>query len=218
MLKQRGWSNKLIHSLLGEPDLTKMNPFYRSAPGMKLYLLKRVEEAEKNKAFIDFQPLREKYRQRALKVAEKKRDELLAYVEALKIKIPRFPKDQLYKFACKHYNRLWEEREAFDKHAEPADDEAFLNRIAVNFLRHACSSYEDRLEELHGKVGNFLAYFALKEKILTKIAECYPYLAEECKRQNGDEDDDNGEENQKQEVPVTNTEGEHNVQNQIQNS
>jgi hypothetical protein len=32
--------------------------------------------------------------------------------------------------------------------ASPHSDEAFLNRIRVNYLRHCCTLYDDELEEL----------------------------------------------------------------------
>lgn len=51
-IKARGWSPRLIDTILGEPDMLATNPMYRSGPRVKLWLLKRVEAAEADPRFI----------------------------------------------------------------------------------------------------------------------------------------------------------------------
>ena len=45
--------------------------------------------------------------------------------------------------ACQHYNSLWADRGDLDKRASPDDDDDFIYRIVLNFLRHACTLYEE---------------------------------------------------------------------------
>ena len=52
-LKNRGWSDRLIRLLLGEPDSTAINRHYRSGPPVQLFDEQRVEEAERQQEFID---------------------------------------------------------------------------------------------------------------------------------------------------------------------
>lgn len=53
----------------------------------------------------------------------------------------------------------------------------------MNYLRHACSSYEEDLSRLHGRVGNDLAASRLRERVLEVIATRCPELVAECGRQ-----------------------------------
>jgi hypothetical protein len=53
-LKARGWTDSLLRTFLGEPDKLAANPHYSSAGApMRLYLLERVEAAERTSAFIE---------------------------------------------------------------------------------------------------------------------------------------------------------------------
>ena len=45
-LKERGWTEGLIRSVLGAPDKRRKNPNYRSAAPLRLYFLGRVLDAE----------------------------------------------------------------------------------------------------------------------------------------------------------------------------
>jgi hypothetical protein len=45
-LKARGWTEGLITTLLGDPDLTVDNPHYKTAAPMRLWRLQRAEAAE----------------------------------------------------------------------------------------------------------------------------------------------------------------------------
>ena len=45
-LKERGWTEKLIRTVLGEPDERRKNPDHRSAVPMRLYFMGRVLDAE----------------------------------------------------------------------------------------------------------------------------------------------------------------------------
>lgn len=50
-LKERGWTDASIHSLLGEPDATRKNPYYKRFAPMCLYRTSRVELTESSEGF-----------------------------------------------------------------------------------------------------------------------------------------------------------------------
>lgn len=182
-LKERGWTDDAIRRFLGEPDLIKPNPFYRTAPPSQLYLIERVEDVEKSANYIEWYQktldTRKKISSHAKKNADLKREELLKYVDSLNIRIKRYStKESLYSDAIRHYNALWESRDELDKVVVNASEcsEEFLNRIATNMLRHTSKQYEPQLEKFVNKVGRDQAYDLLRSNIDQKIMELYPFL------------------------------------------
>lgn len=178
---ERGWSDGAIERLLGECDRTADNPHYRSAAPMRLYSLERVERAERAEKFQHFKEAKERRREAGIRGAETKREALWNRIDSLTVVVPRI-EDYLQK-ACDHYNDLWERRGRYDKHAFLGDGEAFLERIAVNYIRHEVSDYEERLRSVYAEVGADEARLLIAGKVLDAIAEAYPELAEECARQ-----------------------------------
>jgi hypothetical protein len=90
--------------------------------------------------------------------------------------------------ACENFNGFKEqaafERGDYDFRAATLEsDPSFLQRITVNYLRHRLSRYDSELERLFGKVGVRDAYAALNLKVYSAIADAYPELADECRRQ-----------------------------------
>ena len=51
LIEERPWSKAMVGEFLGEPDRTAPNPNYRSGPPMRLYDLKRIEQAEATPEF-----------------------------------------------------------------------------------------------------------------------------------------------------------------------
>lgn len=186
-VKRRGWTELAIKKWLGEPDKIAKNPHGRNAPPMKLFSLGRVEEIEKGEEWLEWNNKTKNKRRiigaKTKERADKKRGEILSYIKNLPIEITYFKKEELYRLACEHYNDLWASRGNFDKHADSSFSKSFLDRIAVNMLRHEFSQYEDELEEIFGKIGKDLAYIELKNLVLNKIKEKYPFLTEECDQQ-----------------------------------
>lgn len=62
-------------------------------------------------------------------------------------------------------------------------DPAFLERIAVNYLRHVLSNYEKELAHVYGRMGVRQAYKEISRKVYDAISKGYPWLEEECRRQ-----------------------------------
>jgi hypothetical protein len=61
--------------------------------------------------------------------------------------------------------------------------EEVLARIEVNYLRHEQSNYDSIRTALSGHVGAREGWLNLRFIILTRIADAYPHLANECMRQ-----------------------------------
>jgi len=180
-LKERGWSESKIKEWLGEPDKLIKNPIFASAAPMQLYLASRVKRQEKNKRFKEWleksRIKREKLSKKLKEVNERKRQELIDYINSLEIKIPTMPLKKLREKAVEHYNWLWQvERGQWDKFATINDDEKFLNRICVNYLRHEHEYYESEIARMFGKVGKDEGYSLLKKRINEEIFKIYPKL------------------------------------------
>lgn len=188
MLKQRGWTESMIKKILGNEDASKDNPMYKSAPPMKLYLMKRVIDAEATDEFIK-RKIRAESRSKTMKnIAENKRQELLDKIEKMTFKIRVIPEKQLLNNAIKSYNDFHEmiamERNNFDyDYATPKSDRNFLERIEVNYIRHNLTKYDNTLENLAGKIGINDAAIKIKFLILDAISEKYPYLQNACNEQ-----------------------------------
>lgn len=183
-LRERGWTDTLIGKYLPVPDVQTKNPHYKTAAPMCLYVLTRVESVESQDAVkLALQKIQDQRRARskgALAACEKKRQSLLEWVGMLQVSVPAFEIGELVRDAVTHYNWLWQSRDHrgdSSKSASTSDCPDFLERITVNYLRHDCTDYEQRLGSLAGKTGCGEAYEALKSKINCKIYQEYPDLA-----------------------------------------
>lgn len=179
-LKDRGWTDSLIRKFLGEPDVLRPNPHYRSAPKMQLYKIDRVIDIEQNEAFKAALETARKRSEARKNSAIEQAERLREYIRNLNIEFPVWSKQRLTQEACDHYNRLWRTTE---KRATPQSSEDFLSRISVNFLRHGLTPYDMELYLMFGKIGSVEGRVLLKARVLECIAETYPFLEDECERQ-----------------------------------
>ncbi|WP_433509512.1 hypothetical protein ACQP2T_36885 [Nonomuraea sp. CA-143628] len=107
----------------------------------------------------------------------------------MRIAIPTLDWDVLARSAVNHRNRRDAERiwDRFDHTPDPARldelDGPTLHRWAVNYLRHNLTTYDAELDELFGRIGRAEGTRLLQRRIYAAIAEAYPILAEECRRQ-----------------------------------
>lgn len=187
-LTGRGWTEAAIRRFLGEPDRLAPNPVYRSAAPARLYSMARVTAAEATPEWQEWRRLADRRSTRGKAVADAKRAQLLAEVAALDIRVPVMDLDILAARAVKHRNMRNADR-AEDRgwDADPADpgavDEGTLRRWQVNFLRHACTTYDADLDSLYARTGRVQAAEAIRDRVYTVIAEAYPALAAEARRQ-----------------------------------
>ena len=91
-IRARGWSLRLIETVLGEPDkLVRIHRRRSSAPA-RLWSRERVEAAEKSSPdFIGYQPKRAAASARSKKTAERKRGELRADIDRLAVTVHVIP-------------------------------------------------------------------------------------------------------------------------------
>lgn len=197
---ERGWSQRLINKYLITPDKEKINQHYRSGPKIKLYLITRIEEVEAMEEFKEEYITVQKRKQSGKKASKTHKNKLEQYLlEWLdnietNVKIPSMSAKQLLKQAILHYNDIHYERimtgekdrisfdindvlinNFIDIECEDGDI-LFLRRISTNYLRHAFNDYETLLEETNIKYWKQEAYLKMKNCILERIVEKYPYL------------------------------------------
>jgi hypothetical protein len=71
------------------------------------------------------------------------------------------------------------------KHEGHTPDQATRDRRAVNYARHHLSSYDEEVRSVIGLPDAAEAIGEIKRRVLEKIAEQWPELREECRRQAG---------------------------------
>jgi hypothetical protein len=186
-LKERGWTEALIKKFLGEPDVLKTNPRYKSAAPMRLYNTDRVEECEQSQDWQEAATRAQSRSKRGKEVAQRRAAELLKAIETLPITVQRLPLDTLLMEAIEAYNNfhsiLLIERGHDYEPASKQSDPAFLERITVNYIRHHLTEYDSHLEEVAGRVGVREAIDAIRDRVYAEIAKQYPEYTEECQRQ-----------------------------------
>ena len=98
------------------------------------------------------------------------------------VSVPAMSVTTLIRHAVAHYN----ERNPHKRPADFAADEKFVSRICVNFLRHACSSYDRNRDFLRGiadDADRTAVGAVIKGRTLRAIADTYPMLAAEAEIQ-----------------------------------
>lgn len=183
-LKERGWTDGMVKKFLGEPDATKPNPFYKSAAPMGLYEEKRVKKIERSAKFKNEKDCSASRKQAARKAVNTKKDKAIEFAKSVEIHLPQMNYNKLIKKACESYNdwHQYDRQGLFNIDFIPADplesDKKFLCRIATNYLRHECTSYEEELYKLFGKTGVHEAHDILQKRINAEIIRTYPQLKE----------------------------------------
>lgn len=207
---EMGWTKSMITKLLPEPSL-KSNPYYKSAAKMKLWKKQDVLDVIETENFKIELEKANKRKLSSKKAQETKRNNLTKRMKRIAecISVLIIPQDELEKKALEHqeariYERISNEVEYLERHCDslesfdeyeqkieemenfrmyrPSDEET-MKRWIVNYIRHNLIEYDQNLRMLKGKVGKDEAYIDFKLAVLEKIAESYPYYADECNRQ-----------------------------------
>ena len=196
------------------------NPYYRTAPRMKLWYEDDVFNAMKSNEFIAYQEKRSKRQEAAEKAVETRRknenekidniinnlvvndrssDEELKS-QAMDAHAKRILCNMERKLAYLNRklesNRIdyWGDRQEIENEAEElaceiecfnyeTPNDALLQRIIVNYIRHNLIEYDSSLYELCNKMEKKEKYTRIKTEVLKKIAEAYPNYKDECYRQ-----------------------------------
>jgi hypothetical protein len=152
-LLKRGWTNKLIAALLGEPQI-------QSGPGGgRLYALERVLEAERSEAFV--RSRKRAAPQTSNRQTSTRKHQLqplpLEYAEAFQIRFASAPPE-----------------------LQPGEAE---QRRVVNLLRAQTDGYFQKLRTLPSKAGLSSAIALMEAKVYAAIAWAHPSLSPEVRRQ-----------------------------------
>ena len=181
---ERGWTPKMICELLGEPDARPPNRNYPGRPPLKLYDLERVEEVERTDAFFELLDQSEARKDSAQKGKDAQRMRILDEVERLELQVPRMELRHLVVESIERYN-AWVDEQGVDRpyvtlHSHVLD----VMRVMVYHLRFTTPGYPEMQQKLLRRTGAREARRRLNERVFQAIAELYPELAEECRRQN----------------------------------
>ena len=185
-LLKRGWTEKIINTLLPEP-IKKQNPNYKKAAPMSLWELDKVIELENTPDFIEAKIKKEKRAVGGKKACETKAKNLYNKMSLCNFEIKVIPLEQLRESTLAAKNTWHSESNYYhdtdtEFYVYGADEET-IARWEVNYIRHSLTAYDFVCQGLLGKVGKDEAYYALKKNVLERIAKVYPHLSEECKSQ-----------------------------------
>lgn len=179
-LTSRGWTDSLMRRLLGDPDQTKPNPHRRSGPPMRLFAEDRVAAAETLPEFQARLKAKASRSEGARKAVQTRRNNDLAWCEAVRFTIRRLPIEKVRRDAVRAYEHSGIERFGV---RDAGDGQDFLDRITVNYIRHHLTDYDVAIDGMRGRMSQADIYTAMKNRVLAAIADAYPSLAAECQRQ-----------------------------------
>ena len=179
-----GFTKSMIDKLLPAPTL-KQNPHYKSSAPMKLWKEADVLAAMETDAYREAAAKAAQRKQAAAKAVDTKRknaevlaDELIAAIHVRRIELP-----ELERLALDAQQR-WYDFRGRGEIVNPNEED--VQRWMVNYIRHELCEYDDSLYTLFlpGKMADKdKLYPKVKRETLAKIAQVYPELAEECKKQ-----------------------------------
>ncbi|MFF0016682.1 hypothetical protein [Streptomyces sp. NPDC005374] len=172
-LRIRGWTAGMIRRLLGEPDLRRTNPYFRTAPQTRLYSVERVEAAERSEEFRAVSAVAARRSAAVKDAALRRRREVLARIAAEPIEVPVLAPERLAALAVGY-------RDHQDRGQGPGPGS--LDGWKVDYLCHRLARYDGILDELSGRTGRAAAERLLRRRVYTAIAQSYPELAQECER------------------------------------
>lgn len=185
-VKELGFSDRLIDSLLPEPEL-RDNPLYRFAGApMKLWRKDDVERAMETEEFKEHLKKRERRSQAARKAAETRRMKTMKHVEELitQIKVQDGWTEEEIRDAARQSHNAWEAAKGnYGDLSFMCADKPTVDRWMVNFVRHELTDYDSELYDMKGQTGAGEAHDLYHDAVLRAIAKTYPFLKKECNRQ-----------------------------------
>ena len=170
-LKKRGWTDKLITDLLGEPDQTAPNPVYRSAARMRLYQRQRVEAAEQRPTFIQHINQSANRRRSAAQASQHRRNDTIRWAAETPIH-----------WVCP--TQSFEELRAASR---INSDHYDADQQCIDFVINHCSDFHAAAAQAYGMTGKSQAAAVLTTRICNEISRHWPQLSNACERRITDE-------------------------------
>jgi len=212
-LVEKGWTKTLIAKFAGNPDKFKRHSGYKNP--LCLYDSDRISSIESMDEFreaLEFSVLRRKKVQETKKInKEKAWSEKQSFLESkiktiiddysnIAIDVKSIPVEDIEVAALQSYNHWVNDkidyflRKHDSRWEEFFEETVCTNRMAVNFIRHRLTNYEDEIDALSRLSNSFddfaipfpehrQCYKLLKTATIRAIAEKYPKFATECCRQ-----------------------------------
>ena len=171
-IKKRGWNERLITALLGNPDVIKTNPTHSRAAEMRLYERNRVEEAEQDPAFIEHLSKSAKRRESAVRTAQNNRNEAMRWAATTRIN-----------WVCP--TRSIKELQAASRKTGKYDNR---DTECIDFLIEICSDYPVIASQTARMQGRHYATAILITRLCRDITLHWPELQDECTRRIAQED------------------------------
>lgn len=181
LLLEQGWTKGLIAKFLPEPDATATNPIFKSVAPIKLYSAQKINAIMQSEEYKLAREKMEKRRLSAQKAADNRRKKSLKDCREVleRIVVDRISLSELRELALE-YQQCWYDSRCFGEYCA---DEKTVRRWMVNYIRHNMTHYDDCLMNWKGRIGIGTMYISLRNQVLDKIAEVYPELKDECKKQ-----------------------------------
>jgi len=152
----------LMIKALGEPDELRVNPYYKSAPPMRLYSRARIKQwIEENSAMIAAQQGRKRGAQKSVETKRQKAKVVIARAVACLRMRTLVSREQLEKSANSFYMKT------YDNYG------GLTERGLCSYIRHKHTNYERILVLLKGKVGADDLYEAVKIYLCCRIIRAY---------------------------------------------
>jgi len=212
-LVEKGWTKTLIAKFAGNPDKFKRHSGYKNP--LCLYDSDRISLIESMDEFreaLELSVLRRKKVQETKKInKEKAWSEKQSFLESkiktiiddysnIAIDVKSIPVEDIEVAALQSYNHWVNDkidyflRKHDSRWEEFFEETVCTNRMAVNFIRHRLTNYEDEIDALRRLSNSFdgfaipfpehrQCYKLLKTATIRAIAEKYPKFATECCRQ-----------------------------------
>lgn len=181
MLKERGWSDKLIHDHLTIETTSKNHIYARAAP-IQWYLMKDVKRKEKTQYFQKAQINRKKRQEAARKAAETKRTKTMKHLDSFKrtIMLPNMSWVEVAQTAIHHRNEIQYGYANVKPSSWETLDSKTLLRWVNNFLRHECSYYDDSYHMFQNRVGKYEAIHTYVKMIYDQAKTKWPEYDKLC--------------------------------------
>ena len=187
-LKTRGWTASIIKKLVTITPI-EFKGLYRKQP-QKCYPKEYIESLEQSDQFTELKN-KATNRQKTMKaIADKKRAENIAKFtkQVDQVKVPVLTSDELKKRTIESKQDWYDYQSCIrDNFNDRIDADHLPNSVLfrweVNFIRHELTKYENVLARIYRQVGTREIYPIIKNHILDKIANAYPWLSDECQKQ-----------------------------------
>lgn len=174
-LRERGWNLGLVKRFLGDPEVPTIRRPSGTTKQAGRWLLQRVLEAEASSEWASALAVARKSVAASKRSSAKSAESVIDWARTTPIHLRQLPLKTFAKVAIRHWQD-W--NESGDIPIEEA-----LPRLMVNYLRHEASAYDSLLDQRASQVGLTEARLIIRRRLYALIAEQYPMLSGETKRQ-----------------------------------